>query len=70
MPTMPLMRPWMIASLSGRNDARNVPPSMYLIASTLKPATSGLRASGIATFAGSRFLKLSMARLSSALAHS
>ena len=45
-PTMPLMRPWMMASLSGRKEARKVPPSMYLMAATLKPATSGLRGLG------------------------
>ena len=40
-PTTPRIRPWIIASFSGRNEARYRPPSMYRMASTLKPATSG-----------------------------
>ena len=62
------MRPWMMASLSGRKEARKVPPSMYLMAATLKPATSGCEALGMATLRGLRFLKLAMARRRSALA--
>ena len=59
-----------MASLSGRNEALNLPPSMYLIASTLNPAIIGDELSGMATFSGARFLKLSMALLISFLAKS
>ena len=39
---LPLILPEIIASLSGRKEALKLPPNIYLIASTLNPATSEL----------------------------